>query len=131
MENRTSKATAASKNAYQGKGRGRTEELRGLMQGGDDAGFLKGVEEGLKSGSGNEEVVLKATGKAIERLLGVACWLEGQGGGEEFVVRVRTGSVGAVDDVVVKDGEEDGDGEVGSRVRRVSCLEVGVRYKGL
>jgi ribonuclease P/MRP protein subunit POP7 len=43
---------------------------------------------------------------------------------------VRTGSVGAVDDVVVKEGEEEGE-EMGSRVRRVSCLEVGVRYKGI
>jgi ribonuclease P/MRP protein subunit POP7 len=38
-------------------------------------------------------------------------------------VRVRTASVGAVDDVVDREGGETGE----SRVRRASVLEVGVR----
>lgn len=97
------------------------------MRRGDEGGFLEGVAgkgDGKGKEGGGEEVVLKATGKAVERLLGVAAWFMGEGGGEAYIVRVRTGSVGAVDDVVSPEGEE------GSRVRRVSCLEVGVRLKG-
>jgi len=71
-------------------------------------------------------VLLKATGRAIEKLLGIVVWMENEG---EFECSIRTGSVGAIDDVV--DGGEVEGGEVESRVRRVSCLEVGVRLKGV
>jgi ribonuclease P/MRP protein subunit POP7 len=87
-------------------------------RGGEDGGNSKG--KGGKKGNG-EEVVLKATGKAIERLLQVALFFENE---EGVKVEIRTGSVGAVDDVV----EREGGGETGeSRVRRTSCLEVWVR----
>ncbi len=75
-------------------------------------------EGGKKGGPREEEVILKATGKAIEKLLRMAVWWRGQKG---IRVSVRTGSAGAVDDVLGADGEEEG-----SRVRRVSCLEVRV-----
>jgi ribonuclease P/MRP protein subunit POP7 len=84
-----------------------------------------GEENGKGKGKGKgegEEVVLKATGKAIERLLRVAVYFQAQ---EDVQVRLRTGSVGAVDDVVEKDGGETGE----SRVRRASVLEVGVRLR--
>lgn len=68
-----------------------------------------------------EEVVIKGTGKAIEKVLQLALYWQGQ---RDVKVEVRTGSVGAVDDVVSKDGEDVGEN---SRVRRVSCLEIGVR----
>lgn len=85
------------------------------------------LEEGIeraRSGEGKgrgkgEEVILKATGKAIERLLGVVVFFQKE---EGIKVEVRTGSVGAVDDVVEEGGET---GE--SRVRKASCLEVGIR----
>jgi ribonuclease P/MRP protein subunit POP7 len=82
----------------------------------------RGEREGRGKGKGKgEEVVLKATGKAIERLLGVALFFQGE---EGMKVEVRTGSVGAVDDVVEKqNGAETGE----SQVRRTSCLEVAVR----
>jgi ribonuclease P/MRP protein subunit POP7 len=96
------------------------------MRKGNDQAFLDKIQEGEKE-KGREEVILKATGKAVERLIGVAAWFAGDEGGEKYMVRVRTGSVGAVDDVVGKDGGEE---EEGSRVRRVSCLEVGVCLKG-
>ena len=76
--------------------------------------------KGGKVGVREEEVIVKATGKAIERCLQVGLWAMQQ---EDLRVEVRTGSVGAVDDVV-----EEG-GEVESRVRRVSCLEVRVRLR--
>ncbi|PMD15112.1 hypothetical protein NA56DRAFT_664244 [Hyaloscypha hepaticicola] len=91
------------------------EKARG--GGGEDGGNGKGGKRGR---GGGEEVVLKATGKAIERLLQVALFFEEE---EGVKVEIRTGSVGAVDDVVEKDGGETGE----SRVRRASCLEVGVR----
>jgi ribonuclease P/MRP protein subunit POP7 len=104
----------------------------------DGAGkVLKGIEAGIRSGMGkgegdgkgekgvrDEEVIVKATGKAIERCLQVGLWAIQQ---EDLRVEVRTSSVGAVDDVVEK-GDEEG-GEVESRIRRVSCLEVGVRLR--
>jgi ribonuclease P/MRP protein subunit POP7 len=83
-----------------------------------------GIEKARGGGEGRgkgEEVILKATGKAIERLLGVALFFQGE---EGVKVEVRTGSVGAVDDVVEKkSGAETGE----SQVRRTSCLEVAVR----
>ncbi|KAE9372758.1 hypothetical protein N431DRAFT_466995 [Stipitochalara longipes BDJ] len=78
-------------------------------------------ENGGKSKGNGEEVVLKATGKAIEQLLGVALFFQQENG---VKVELRTGSVGAVDDVV----EREGGAETGeSQVRRASCLEVGIR----
>ncbi len=44
-----------------------------------------------------EEVVLKATGKAIEKALSLALFFQGQ---EDCKVRIRTGSVAVVDDIV-------------------------------
>ncbi|KAI4104326.1 MAG: hypothetical protein L6R37_003323 [Teloschistes peruensis] len=77
-----------------------------------------------------EEMILKATNRAIEKALGLAVFLQGQ---EDLRVRLRTGSQSVVDDVEVvkvgkkgkgkgaktkgegkgkgKEGEEDGEGE--------------------
>lgn len=79
-----------------------------------------------KVGERREEVFVKATGKAIERALNVGKWFEEKE--DEFVVRVNTGSVLVVDDVVVdeerkerelkkgdsRSGEKGGDGEAGT-----------------
>jgi ribonuclease P/MRP protein subunit POP7 len=68
---------------------------------------------------------MKGTGRAIEKVLRLGLYWQGQ---EDVLVSIRTGSVGAVDDVVgVESGEEAGFEE--SRVRRVSSLEVGVRLR--
>lgn len=84
--------------------------------------ILKDIEAGVGGKAREEEVVMKATGKAIEKLLGIALYWQGQ---DDVLVRIRTGSVGAVDDVVDAEGVE----EDKSRVRRTSCLEVGVRLR--
>ena len=99
----------------------------------------KAVRERKKADGGKEEevVVLKGAGRAVERCLAVGWKLMGEA---DLSVRVRTGSVGAVDDLVVDeaagDGEEDGgvgEGEGGeeegeevpeARVRHVSFVEV-------
>ena len=111
-------------------------------------GVKKGREEG-KTGGGKEEVVVKGTGKAISKVVSVAAWFQDEGNGKGVQVRLRTGSVGAVDDVVpvekkvkkLKEGKgdeaegggaEDGDGEEEdpeTQVRRVSCLEVGISLR--
>jgi ribonuclease P/MRP protein subunit POP7 len=92
--------------------------------------ILRRIEDGvIGKGRGGkrareEEVVLKATGKAVERLLGLVLHFQGE---RDVRVVIRTGSVGAVDDVVNKGGE-DGE-EEGSRIRRTSSLEVGISLR--
>jgi ribonuclease P/MRP protein subunit POP7 len=77
-----------------------------------------------------EEVLVKATGKAIEKALRVALFFQEQ---EDCLVRLRTGSVGAVDDILVQEGDADGEGEgedvPETRVRRTSMLEVGISLR--
>jgi ribonuclease P/MRP protein subunit POP7 len=96
----------------------------------------KAARSGKKDG-GAEEVILKGTGKAIEKVVALAAWFQ-DGAQSELGVRVvvRTGSVGAIDDVVPRDEEqgadegEDGVGEGDeTRIRRVSCLEVGISLR--
>ena len=55
------------------------------------------------AGGKHEEVFVKGTGRAVEKALGVGKWFEGRGA--EFGVRVSTGSVLVVDDVVVDESE--------------------------
>ena len=82
------------------------------------------ITAGIKTRRGaKEEVILKGTGKAIERVLGMVVYWQGQ---QDVEVRVRTGSVGAVDDIVER-GDGEGIGE--SRLRMVSCLEVGISLR--
>ena len=102
-----------------------------------------------------EEVTLKATNKAIERALGLALFFQGQ---EDCRVRLKTGSVGVIDDIVVdekpvaeRNGEEDGndDAEMScsrnrkakvdaeeddqelpeTQIRQVSVIEVGISLR--
>ena len=102
---------------------------------GGDGKLLKGIERGVTGDGGekgegkrDEEVVIKGTGKAIEKVVRLAAWWQGQ---SDVKVTVRTASVGAVDDVVERgEGEGEGEGMVEeSRIRRVSCLEVGIRLR--
>lgn len=66
-----------------------------------------------------EEVTVKATGRAIERALNVALWFQKQ---DDCKIVLRTGEVGAVDDVEI-------DGEESARVRRAPVLEVGITLR--
>ena len=93
------------------------------------------IEEGRRAKAGQEEVVMKASGKAIARLLNLGMWFQEQEGGARYRVRVRTGGVGAVDDIVVDDDrDQSGKGEKAdarerlpeTRIRRVPTVEVGV-----
>ncbi|KAJ6446876.1 ribonuclease P/MRP, subunit POP7 [Purpureocillium lavendulum] len=73
-------------------------------------------------GPGVTRVTVMGTGRAVEKVLRVASYFEQEGDCE---VALRTGTVGAVDDIVPDEGE----GEDESRVRMVSCLEVVVSLK--
>ncbi|OAQ67285.1 ribonuclease P/MRP, subunit POP7 [Pochonia chlamydosporia 170] len=67
-------------------------------------------------------VTIMGTGKAIDKTARLAGWFEQEG---DCDVRLRTKTVGTVDDVVVEDGK----GDDTSRVRKVSCLEVVITLK--
>lgn len=84
-----------------------------------------------KDGRG-EEVFIKGTGRAIERVLQVGLYFMGQ---DDCLVRVRTGSVGTVDDIRVENtaassdgGEQDIDVPQ-ARVRMTSTIEVVVSLR--
>ena len=49
------------------------------------------------TGKESEEVVLKATSRAIQNVLGLALFFQGK---DDCRVRLRTGTVGVVDDIV-------------------------------
>ncbi len=74
-------------------------------------------------GAREEEVLIKGTGKAIEKVLRLALYWQQR---EDVVITVRTGTIGAVDDVVER-GE--GGMEIESLVRGVNCLEIGIRLR--
>ena len=79
-----------------------------------------------------DEVVLKATGKAIAKALSLGVWFQQR---EEYAVRIETGTVGAIDDIVASEdnaGEEedqnmkdDGEDEIPeSRIRYASTIQI-------
>lgn len=90
------------------------------------------------TGKEPEEVVLKATNRAIQRVLGLALYFQGQ---EDCRIRLRTGTVGVVDDIVVNDVSADpnevdlanveGDDEElpESRIRKATVVEVAITLK--
>lgn len=77
-----------------------------------------------------EGVVLKGTSRAIEKTLGLALFFQGKQG---YEVRIRTGTVSVVDDVVEREGKEwkDGGGSMQgvpeTRVRRLGCVEAEIK----
>ncbi|KUI69770.1 hypothetical protein VM1G_04846 [Cytospora mali] len=77
-----------------------------------------------------DEILVRGTGRAIATTLHVAAWFGRQ---NDCRVSVRTMSLEAVDDVVNdEDGAEEEGGfaaEEGTRVRGVSCLEIGVSLR--
>lgn len=87
------------------------------------------------TGKEPEEVILKATNRAIHKVLGLALFFQGQ---DDCRVRLRTGTVGVVDDIVESaiptgaESIEGGDEEEElpeSRVRKASFVEVAINLK--
>ena len=54
--------------------------------------------EGAEGDEGLEEVVLKGTGKAIQKVMELGLWFQQR---DEYVVRLKTSSVAAIDDISV------------------------------
>jgi ribonuclease P/MRP protein subunit POP7 len=70
-----------------------------------------------------DDVVLIGTGRAIQRTVELGAYFTRN---KDYVVGARTRTLKAIDDVVMP---EDVDEEDQARVRFVSCLEVGIRWK--
>lgn len=85
-----------------------------------------GPDDGIALADAREVIVI-GSGKAIEKVVNVAAFFQGQG---DVDVKLRTGSLGAVDELMADEEEENGLGlGVGERERMVSCLEVVIRLR--
>ena len=90
------------------------------------------------SGKEPEEVVLKATNRAIQNVLGLALYFQGQ---DDCRIEIKTGTVGVVDDIIVDDtatnddgAESPGDGDdcedlPESRIRKATVVEVAITLR--
>ena len=107
---------------------------------GSDREKLKALAGGEKKKE-PEGVLLKGTNRAIAKVMDLAVYFQGQ---EDLRVRIRTGTVAVVDDIVeaddgdgkgvgdgVEEEEEQKDGEEvpETQIRRMAMLEVGVNLK--
>jgi ribonuclease P/MRP protein subunit POP7 len=101
--------------------------------------ILAAAVAGLDSAN-KEEVTIKGTGRAIEKVLDLAAWFGERELEEGVKVRLSTGSIWAVDDIVqdmdaTTPGDNQGDGadtagEIPeSRMRRVSVLEAKITLR--
>lgn len=124
--------------AKAGKARRGTAEDRILAAVAADAERRDKIRDDKWGGEGGgEEVWIKGTGRAVEKVLGLAEFFKRSG---DVRVRLRTGSVWAVDDVVREYREGQGEEEQWeieaeseapeSRLRQTSMLEVGVSLAG-
>ena len=79
-----------------------------------------------------DEVILKATGKAIAKALSLATWFDQK---VEYAVRIETGTVGAIDDIVPPEDnaveeedqtmKDDAEEEIPeSRIRYASTIQI-------
>ncbi len=107
---------------------------------GSDRQKLKALGDKASSAKAKapEEVLLKATNRAIENVLGLALYFQGQ---EDCRVRLKTGSVGVVDDIIeapetggghlAEDGKEaEADEELPeTQIRRISTVEIAISMK--
>ncbi|KAF2150341.1 hypothetical protein K461DRAFT_314391 [Myriangium duriaei CBS 260.36] len=98
-------AQSALASARQGKGK-----AKGFRSREGDVDAAAATLARAETGVG--EVVLKGTGRAVEKTLSLGLWLRERG----FGVRIRTGSVGTVDDVVRVEGKDVGVEEGGEEV---------------
>lgn len=123
--------------AKAGKGRLRTAEERILAAVVADAERRDKRRDNMERDDAkegrDEEVWIKGTGRAVEKVLGLAEFFRRTG---DVRVRLRTGSVWAVDDVIreysggvqeEEQAQEQAESEIpDSRLRQTSMLEVGV-----
>ncbi|KAI1392477.1 Rpp20 subunit of nuclear RNase MRP and P-domain-containing protein, partial [Hypoxylon trugodes] len=96
------------------------ERIRAIQRGSSSKGNTSGNGIGLENAG---EVVVLGTGRAIPKVLEVAMFFQKQA---DCIVQMKTGSVGAVDDVI-QEGEEEWGGEGEERVRMMSSLEASIK----
>jgi ribonuclease P/MRP protein subunit POP7 len=121
------------------RGRNAAGGAGGASGGGNGDGGERARLEALgKERNGGEQVCLKATGRAVEKLLGLGTYFLGVEEGRVYKVRVVTGSGSAVDDIVEKEemegaekekaaGEGHGSGERNSAAEKESFPEARIR----
>ena len=94
-----------------------------------------GERNNASTGKEPEEVVMKATNRAIQNVLGLALFFQGQ---DDCRVRLRTGTVSVVDDIVesaipkgpeTEEREDEEEELPESRVRKASFVEVAITLK--
>lgn len=91
-----------------------------------DAQRTRGATHTSSSEQLAEPVILKGTGKAIQKTLSLAMFFQKQ---QEYAVKITTSSVDAIDDIEVGDDdnvEQDDEDLPESRVRHTSVVEVAV-----
>ena len=79
----------------------------------------------------SEVVVLKGTNRAIEKVLGLALFFQGQ---DDCRVQLSTGTVGVVDDIITSEEADLGEGDAEeefpeSRIRKLACVEAAISLK--
>ncbi|MCJ1331313.1 hypothetical protein MMC10_008002, partial [Thelotrema lepadinum] len=102
------------------------ESERGLLR-------ALGDEQERRRRNEGEEILLRATGKAIDKTMGLALFFSNQ---NDTTVRIGTGTVSVVDDIVEKEEQaedpmavDEQDEIPETQIRRTSMLEVGIRSK--
>lgn len=75
-----------------------------------------------------DEVILKATGKAIAKALSLGVWFQQR---DEYAVRIETGTVGAIDDIIAPEDNatvEEGDQSMKDEAEDEEIPESRIRY---
>lgn len=98
---------------------GKEREEDEILETAENVERMKKRKMGKDSAVGMEEVMLKGTGKAVQKCLELGLWFQQR---EEYSVRLETKSVAAIDDIEVDedggleigegDGNENGDGKL-------------------
>ncbi|KAK5744563.1 hypothetical protein LTR17_001958 [Elasticomyces elasticus] len=105
-------ATTVVKQQGRKRKRGQEDEVLGIAKQVEKAKAKKkrggGGEDDDEDAAG-EAVLIKGTGRAIEKALEMASWFQQK---PEYLVVLKTGSVGAIDDVEVEDDKEGVEGDL-------------------
>jgi len=103
VEKRDAQAATAQVERDKGRGKRKRDDAADIEQVASLVAQKK-LNMDKEAGSTPGEVVLKATGKAIEKALSLGLWFQQR---DEYAVTIRTSSVGAIDDIIAKDGSDD------------------------
>ncbi|KAK3697151.1 hypothetical protein LTR37_017647 [Vermiconidia calcicola] len=95
VQSATTQAGKQRQSQYRGKNRRKSGSAT------DEAGdeILAIAETLERQKGGGEEVLLKGTGKAVQKVLELGLWFQERG--DVYIVKLKTGSVGAIDDIAL------------------------------